>query len=196
MAVRGPASVPQRSLMKPFLFSKDHMMKRSLTTRFALSLLALMAFAVPSFAKDKDLVLEQFLRGTLKAEGSFRNSWTGQTRGLTVVMRGKWDNAQRVLTLDEDITYSDGEKGKVVWVFTKTEDGSYQATRDGVAATVSKDQGAIILRYVASFGGVGLDFVDRLELTDEKTVLNTATVNFLGFIPVGSVTLTIRKNGH
>lgn len=196
MAVRGLASVPQRSSIKSFLFLKDHMMKRSLTTRFALSLLALMAFAVPSFAKDKELVLEQFLRGTLKAEGSFRNSWTGRERGLTVVMRGKWDNAQRVLTLDEDITYSDGEKGKVVWVFTKNEDGSYQAARDGVAATVSKDQGAIILRYVASFGGVGLDFVDRLELTDEKTVLNTATVSFLGFIPVGSVTLTIRKNGH
>jgi len=171
-------------------------MKRSLTTYIILSLFALSAFAVPSFAKDKELVLEQFLRGTLKADGSFRNSWTGQERGLTVIMKGSWDNAQRVLTLDEDITYSDGEKGKTVWVFTKNEDGSYQAKRDGVTATVSKDQGAVILRYVASFGGLGLDFVDRLELTDEKTVLNTATVNFLGFIPVGSVTLTIRKNGH
>ncbi|MEI6572003.1 MAG: DUF3833 family protein [Alphaproteobacteria bacterium] len=171
-------------------------MMLSLMTRSLIGLSALFAFAFPSYAKDKDLVLEQFLRGTLHAEGQFRNSWTGQERGLKVVMRGTWDNAQRILNLDEDITYSDGEKGKVVWVFTKNEDGSYQAKRDSVAATVSKDQGAVILRYTASFGGVGLDFIDRLELTDEKTVLNTATVNFLGFIPVGSVTLTIHKNGH
>jgi len=171
-------------------------MMSSLVTRSLLVLIALFAYALPTYAKDKDLVLEQFLRGTLNAEGQFRNSWTGQVRNLTVVMRGTWDNAQRILTLNEDITYSDGEKGKVVWVFTKNDDGSYQATRDGGAATVSKDQGAVVLRYVASFGGLGLDFVDRLELTDEKTVLNTATVNFLGFIPVGSVTLTIHKNGH
>lgn len=171
-------------------------MMSSHMTRVLLAVIAIFTLAVPSFAKDKDLVLEQFLRGTLHAEGQFRNSWTGQVRDVTVVMRGKWDNAQRILTLDEDITYSDGEKGKVVWVFTKNEDGSYLASRDGTPATVSKDQGAIILRYVASFGGVGLDFVDRLELTDEKTILNTATVNFLGIIPVGSVTLTIRKNGN
>jgi len=171
-------------------------MMSSLMTRSLIVLSALFAFTFASYAKDKDLVLEQFLRGTLHAEGQFRNSWTGQERGLKVVMRGTWDNAQRILTLDEDITYADGEKGKVVWVFSKNEDGSYQATRNGVAATVSKDQGAVILRYTASFGGVGLDFVDRLELTDEKTILNTATVNFLGFIPVGSVTLTIHKNGH
>ncbi len=171
-------------------------MMSSHMTRVLLAVIAIFTLAVPSFAKDKDLVLEQFLRGTLHAEGQFRNSWTGQVRDVTVVMRGKWDNAQRILTLDEDITYSDGEKGKVVWIFTKNEDGSYLASRDGTPATVSKDQGAIILRYVASFGGVGLDFVDRLELTDEKTILNTATVNFLGIIPVGSVTLTIRKNGN
>lgn len=171
-------------------------MMSSHMTRVILAVIAIFGLAVPSFAKDKDLVLERFLRGTLHAEGQFRNSWTGQVRDVTVVMRGKWDNAQRILTLDEDITYSDGEKGKVVWVFTKNEDGSYRASRDGTPATVSKDQGAIILRYVASFGGVGLDFVDRLELTDEKTILNTATVNFLGIILVGSVTLTIRKNGN
>ena len=153
--------------------------------------------SVPSqAASDKPLVLEQFLRGTLKAEGSFRNSWTGQERGVKVVMHGQWDAAQRVLTLDEDIAYSDGEKAKTQWVFTKQADGTYNAVRDGVAASVSTDQGAIILRYVAYFGGLGLDFVDRLELTDEKTILNTATVSFLGFIPVGSVTLTIHKNGH
>ena len=171
-------------------------MFRRFANRMILAVLGLGLLSLPAFAKDNSLVLEQFLRGTLKAEGSFHNSWTGQERGLTVVMRGKWDAAQRVLTLDEDITYSDGEKAKTVWVFEKNEDGTYKARRDGVAADVSQDQGAVILRYVASFGGLGLDFVDRLELTDEKTVLNTATVHFLGIIPVGSVTLTIRKNGH
>jgi hypothetical protein len=171
-------------------------MMSSLMTRSLLVLCALFAFTLPSHAKDKDLVLEQFLRGTLHAEGQFLNSWTGQVRYLTVEMRGTWDNAQRILTLNEDITYADGEKGKTVWVFTKNEDGTYQATRDGTAATVSRDQGAVILRYVASFGGISLDFVDRLELTDEKTILNTAKVSFLGFIPVGSVTLTIHKSGR
>lgn len=157
----------------------------------------LLSLSVPAFAAgDKPLVLEQFLRGTLHAEGHFRNSWTGQQRGVKVVMHGKWDAVQRVLTLDEDIAYSDGETAKTSWVFTKQADGTYSAVRDGVTATVSTDQGAIILRYVAYFGGLGLDFVDRLELTDARTVLNTATVSFLGFIPVGSVELTIRQAGR
>ncbi len=157
----------------------------------------MLCLSVPGYAaSDKPLVLEQFLRGTLNAEGHFRNSWTGQDRGVKVVMHGKWDAAQRILTLDEDIAYSDGTTAKTQWVFTKQADGSYSAVRDGIAATVSTDQGAIILRYVAYFGGLGLDFVDRLELTDPRTVLNTATVSFLGFIPVGSVELTIRQTGR
>lgn len=171
-------------------------MMSSLRLSLGLALGMVMAFATSSFAANKDLVLEQFLRGSLHAEGQFRNAWTGKERRLTVIMQGTWDKAQRRLTLDEDITYEDGEKAKTTWIFTKKDDGSYSATRDGLEARVTEEEGAVILSYVGYFGGVGLDFVDRLELSTPTSILNTASVKFLGIIPVGSVTLTIHKKGH
>jgi hypothetical protein len=150
-------------------------------------------FALASTHAERDLVMEEFFRGRLHAEGKFTSSWTGSERGVKVVMNGAWNAKARTLTLKEDIVYSDGEKAKTVWEFTKNEDGSYSAIRDGKPAEISVEDGVVYLRYPAEIGGYNLHFVDKMELIDGKTVLNTADVHAFGFLTAGTVELTIRK---
>ncbi len=152
-------------------------------------------FALASTHADRGLVMEEFFRGRLYAEGKFVSSWTGSERGVKVVMNGTWNAKARTLTLKEDIVYSDGEKARTVWVFTKNEDGSYSAERDGNPAEISVEDGVVFLRYPAEIGGYNLHFVDKMELIDRKTVLNTADVHAFGFLTAGTVELKIRKAG-
>ncbi len=142
------------------------------------------------------LVLEKFFAGKLSAEGHFTNVWTGARRDLKVQMQGKWNGV--VLTLKEDFVYSDGEKDQKTWNFTKLDDKTYAGTREDVVkeAKVEAVDGDILLSYVAKVGGFDLNFKDRLTEIDTKTVRNTADVSFLGFIKVGEVELTIKRNGH
>lgn len=147
------------------------------------------------------LVLEEFFRGTLTASGTFFNTRDGSQRGLKVRMKGTWDG--RTLTLVEDFVYSDGERDRKTWRFTKVAEGRYVGTREDVLGTadIIQDGDAVRLRYtarVATKGGSSYDirFDDLLVKTDARTVRNTADLSFLYFIPVGKVDLTIRKTGR
>ena len=168
-------------------------MRRMFAAAFGL---LLVAGIMPAHASaERGLVMEDFFRGRLLAEGKFVSSWTGSERGVKVVMNGTWNAKAKTLTLKEDIVYSDGEKAKTVWVFTKNDDGSYSAVRDGRDAEISIDDGVVFLRYPAEIGGYNLRFVDKMELIDSKTVLNTADVHAFGFLTAGNVELKIRKAG-
>lgn len=145
----------------------------------------------------KPLVLEAFFQGPLVAEGEFVNARDGTRRQVKVKMRGDWDG--RVLTLVEDFVFSDGEKDRKTWRFTKIAEGRYTGTREDVVgeALVRQDGNDVLLDYTATVrtqGGTGfpIRFADRLTLTDARTVLNTATLKYL-FFTVGSVRLTIHK---
>jgi hypothetical protein len=147
------------------------------------------------------LVLEDFFRGTLTASGTFLNTRDGSQRGLKVRMKGTWDG--RTLTLVEDFVYSDGERDRKTWRFTKVAEGRYVGTREDVLGTadVVQDGDAVRLRYtarVATKGGSSYDirFDDLLVKTDTRTVRNTADLSFLYVIPVGKVDLTIRRTGR
>jgi hypothetical protein len=165
-------------------------------------LVQILAFALlgvwmvtPIRAEDaKPFVLEKFFAGDLVAEGNFTNLWTGEKRGMTVAMKGRWDGV--TLTLKEDFVYSDGEQAQKTWVFTKLGEGRYAGEREDVVgeATVAKAEDDITLAYTAKIGGVNLDFKDRLTRVDPLTVHNTADVYFLGFIKIGTVDLTIKRN--
>ena len=160
-----------------------------------LSMIVGTQFALAASHGDEGLVMEKFFRGRLYAEGKFTSSWGASERRVKVVMNGSWNEKARTLTLKEDIVYSDGEKAKTVWVFTKNEDGSYSAERDGKPAEISVEDGVVYLRYPAEIGGYNLHFVDKMELIDGKTVLNTADVHAFGFLSAGKVELKIRKAG-
>src|SRR6478672_5092903 len=109
---------------------------RSLFTKRAFPVLALCALSAAfattgALAKDapaarakassSKLVLEDFFRGPLTAQGEFINVRDGTRRGVAVKMHGRWDGT--TLTLLEDFVYSDGEKDRKTWRFTKTGEG-------------------------------------------------------------------------
>ena len=159
------------------------------------------------------LHLETFFNGPLTATGFFQNNFTGEKRTLTVVMTGSWttdDNGTRVGRLVEDFSYTDGEKDKKTWVFTKLSDGHYTGTREDVLGTadiLDKD-GVITLDYVtrqklkhkADDPKIGLGMMDSLDLTFHDTIVatsqnsvrNTALVSLI-VLTVGAVDLTITK---
>ena len=155
-------------------------------------------FLGSAMAADTKLVLEKFFVGNLSAKGEFTNIWTGNKRGLTVEMKGRWNGT--ALELVEDFVYSDGEKDKKTWIFTKLGDGVYSGLREDVTipADVRQVGDAIAFSYTARIktsdgGGMDLSFYDKLEMIDAKTVRNTADVYWLGFIKVGEVELIISR---
>jgi hypothetical protein len=145
------------------------------------------------------LVLEDFFRGRFTAQGTFVNTRDGTQRGLKVAMNGTWDG--RTVTLVEDFVYSDGERDRKTWRFTKVADGRYRATREDVIGegVAVQDGDAVRLSYTARVKASGssydLSFRDTLMKIGSRTVLNTADVRFL-FFPVGRVELTIHKVGR
>lgn len=158
------------------------------------------ALAQPKPGAGK-LVLEEFFRGPLTASGSFFNTRDGSRRDLTVRMHGTWDG--RTLTLVEDFAYSDGEKDRKTWRFTKVAEGRYTGTREDVVGTadIVQDGDAVRLRYTATVrtkegSSYDIRFDDLLVKTDARTVRNTADLSYFWFIPVGKVDLTIRRAGR
>lgn len=179
-------------------------MRVSLTSAVLGALLGVLpVLAAPAVAREappvaRKLVLEDFFRGPLLAEGEFVNTRDGTRRGVKVRMAGRWDG--RVLTLREDFVYSDGEKDVKTWRFTKVGEGRYVGTREDVigSAEIVQDGNDIRLSYVATVRTKGtsydIRFADRLALTGPRTVLNTAKLTYFIF-DVGQVALTIRQVG-
>lgn len=144
------------------------------------------------------LVLEDFFRGPLVAEGTFTNTRDGTSRGLKVKMHGSWDG--KTLTLVEDFVFSDGERDRKTWRFTKTAEGVYSGTREDVLGTAEvRQQGDDVrLAYTAVVktkdgSSYNIRFNDLLRLVDERTVLNTASLTAYWLFEVGKVELTIRR---
>ncbi len=168
----------------------------------ALALISAPALAAPApkaTTPPGKLVLEEFFRGPLTADGFFRSTVDGSVRGLKVTMRGTWDRRTQTLTLVEDFVFSDGEKDRKTWRFTRTGEGRYVGTREDVIgqASVVQEGDAVRLAYKATVrtkGGSAFDvsFDDVLIKTDARTVRNTATVGWW-FFTVGEVDLTIRR---
>jgi hypothetical protein len=157
------------------------------------------AMAKPA-PEPRKLVLEEFFRGPLLAEGEFLNTRDGTRRGLKVKMHGQWDG--QTLTLVEDFVYSDGEKDKKTWRFTKTGEGRYVGTREDVIgqAAVRQEGDAVRLAYTATVrtkggGSYNIKFDDVLTQTGPRTVLNTAKLSWL-FFDVGTVRLDIHRAGR
>jgi hypothetical protein len=168
---------------------------------FLLLVCAFPAIAASPSGSAGRLVLEDFFRGRLVAEGTFRSTIDGSVRGMKVEMRGRWDKRSQTLELVEDFVFSDGEKDRKTWRFTKIAEGRYVGAREDVVGTaeVVQDGDAVRLTYravVKTKGGSSftVSFDDLLILTGPRTVRNTATVRWL-FFTVGEVDLAIRRTG-
>ncbi len=141
--------------------------------------------SAPEADSARKLTLEEFFPGRVHARGTFTNSFTGDVRGLTVVIDGSFDG--KVLTLVEDFVYDDGEKDKKTWQLTRTGDRTYTGTREDVIGTAKAfaDGDAMRLEYVVAlktekYGDIHVRFRDILALQPDGSLVNKAVVSKWG----------------
>ncbi len=139
----------------------------------------------PQAAAARMLVFEEFFPGRVQARGSFVNAFTGDVRGLSVVIDGSFDG--RVVTLVEDFAYDDGERDSKTWRLTKTGERTYEGTREDVIgiARAYPDGNAMRLDYVVAlkterWGDIHVRFRDVLALEADGTLVNRAVVSKWG----------------
>jgi len=105
---------------------------------------------MPDATLPATLVLENFFSGPMRAEGSFVNAWSRSRRGIVIDIVPAWDG--KVLSLDERLVYSDGEKDHKIWRLEKTGAGTYAGTRE---------DGSVLGRATVKKWGV---LIGRVEL--------------------------------
>ena len=153
-----------------------------------LTLAMFLALAAPASAKD--FALEDYFSGPTRAAGTF-SAINGVTRSFAVNLTGHVRGVK--LNLVEDFVYSDGEKARKTWKFTKTGPGTYTGTREDVigSTTVRINGNTAKFTYLVDLDDGKAQnvvrFYDTMVLSaDGKTVKNRAVVTKLG-IPVARV---------
>jgi Protein of unknown function (DUF3833) len=156
-----------------------------------LTLASLVAMAATTLtASASDFKLEDYFTGVTHAKGSF-SAINGVKRVFDVRLKGKFNG--ELLTLVEDFAYSDGERDRKTWKFTKTGPGRYTGTREDVigSTTVRISGNTAKFTYLVDLdAGPGQNivrFYDTMILSaDGKTVKNRALVTKYG-VPVAKV---------
>ena len=147
-------------------------------------------------AEKPALDLASYFNGELVAHGLFTDRGGKVVRRFTVAMKCTWsgDNG----TLDEDFTYSDGQRERRVWRLKKLPGGQYTGTADDVVGTALGQaagnalQWKYTLRLPVDGSVYEVQFDDWMYLMDERVMLNKAQMSKFG-IRLGEVTLTFYK---
>lgn len=157
------------------------------------SLLLLAVLAAPAAAAE--FRLEKYFAGRTVADGRF-SAINGVSRAFKVRLTGTW-NGKR-LKLIEDFVYSDGERDRKTWHFTKTGKNTYSGTREDVrgVALVTVTGNTARFSYDVYLDGAArknlVRFHDTMVLNADGTVLNTAYVTKYGF-PVARTRVAFRR---
>ena len=163
---------------------------------FRLCFGSLLTLAAPAAASASDFTLEGYFQGTTRAVGSF-SAINGVKRTFAVRLHGKFNG--HLLTLVEDFVYTDGEKARKTWKFTKKASGLYSGTREDVVGTTTvriTGNSAKFTYLVDLDEGPGKNivrFFDTMTLSaDGKSIKNRALVTKLG-IPVARVKVDFER---
>jgi len=141
--------------------------------------------------------LRQYFDGTVLAHGLVSDRSGKVLRSFVVTLRCSWVGDAG--TLDEEFTFSDGERQRRVWHVQKLADGSYTGAADDVVgqARGASSGAAFNWRYTlrVPVGGsvYDLQFDDWMHRVDERTVINKAVMSKFG-VRVGDVTLSFTKS--
>ncbi|MFY8106801.1 MAG: DUF3833 domain-containing protein [Elstera sp.] len=141
-------------------------------------------------------VVEEYFAGKTKAWGIFEDRFGTLRRDFIVEITGTWDG--KTLVLDEDFTYSDGEKDRRVWSIVKKDEHTYEGTAADVVGTATglSYGKALNWRYDLNLkvgdGTWRVAFDDWMFLADKDTLINRARVSKFG-VEIGQVTLFFRK---
>ena len=131
------------------------------------------------------LVIEEYLKGEVKAWGILQNRSGKVTRQFSAVLNGKWDGKQ--LILDEVFNWNDGEIQNRQWKINKINDHNYEGTAGDV---VGKAKGysygpAFKFEYVLLVPVKGkeikITFDDWIFKQDDRVAINRATMTKFGF---------------
>lgn len=149
------------------------------------------------YAAEKPVLdLRTYFNGDLTGYGIFTDRSGKVVRRFVVQMKCTWDGDRGVL--DEDFTYSDGEKQRRIWRLTRGADGRYTGRADDVVGEAAGQAAgnALQWRYTLSLPVDGtvyeVQFNDWMYLVDERVMLNKAEMSKFGF-RLGEVTLAFFK---
>ena len=188
--------------MPPEVASANANTSRDGTARFPVGrlfavLITLSVIRSPAFAQDGSRDLATFFSGHLTASGQFQNLFSGGTRGVQVDIHGAPEPGG--FKLIEDIVYSDGEKHRWLWRFTKMAEGRYVGEGTDLigVAKIEAQGNTIDIAYRAHFltkdGAThDLDFRQTYIFSQSGTVDMRLSVSLL-FVPLGEAHLTVRK---
>lgn len=143
------------------------------------------------------LALERYFNGEVRAHGIFTDRSGKVVRRFSVLMKCSWQGDEGVL--DEDFTYSDGQKQRRVWRLKKLPGGRYTGTADDVVGTAQGQaagnafQWGYTLRLPVDGKEYEVQFDDWMFLMDDKVMLNKAVMSKFG-IRLGEVTLAFTKS--
>ena len=146
---------------------------------------------------EPEIKIEKYFLGNVKAWGIFQDRSGKVKRQFTAEMNGSFDG--KILILDEDFSWNDGEKQKRKWTIKKVKDNKYEGTAAdviGVAKGIShgsafKFEYNLLIPYKDK--KIKVRFDDWIFQQDNKVAINRATVSKFGF-KVGELTVFFLKN--
>lgn len=140
--------------------------------------------------------MSDYFEGRTRAWGMFETITGKVKKSFVADIEGHWDGD--TFLLEEDFTFSDGEKETRTWQLKFDDDGSFQAscadTPTPGKGVMNAMRGDLTYSMALRVGGrkMMLSFSDLFYQIDEHTVLNRAKVKKFG-IPVGQVLISFRK---
>lgn len=173
------------------------MMKRIIAMFGMLMLAGCGTTSVEEYAgKNPAFDIREYLNGDLEAWGTVINMDGSAEPSFYIKMKGSWKG--NAGTLDEEFTYTNGEKKHRRWSFTMIDDHNFIGTAsDVVGEGKGKQYGnAVNMRYVLTVprgdGTIDLSMDDWLYRIDDKHVINRTQMRKLG-IHVGDLVIAFRK---
>ena len=142
-------------------------------------------------------VIEDFFNGKTKAWGMFEDRFGNVRKQFSVEIDGRWDG--KVLRLEENFTYIDGELEKRIWTIKKEDGKKYKGYADDIIGTaLGECHGNTLtwqydMKIKINDRSINVHFNDRMYLQPEGVLLSKARVSKLG-VEIGVVTLTFIKN--
>ena len=162
-----------------------------------LTLLGCSTMKIDDFANtEPEFNLMQFFEGNVEAWGIVEDRFGNLKRQFKVDMNGTIKD--RVLTLEEDFIYADGEKDKRIWKFSKLDESSYKGlANDIIGEAIANERGnAFNMKYKMDldlgFSVLRVGFNDWMYRIDKETIINKASISKFGF-NIATVTLFFRK---
>lgn len=137
-----------------------------------------------------------YFSGPVQAHGMFTDRSGRVIKRFTVALQGRWSGDEGVL--EEDFTYSNGEKERRVWQLKDLGGGRFEGRAADIVGVAEGEQAgnAIRFRYTMRVPVDGkpieFQFDDWMYRVDGQVVLNRAAMSKFG-IHLGDVTLSFRK---